>query len=147
MKQSDQLDKFIPAFIKMQIDIPVLPRDSENPFFHSGYADIATVAKTTKPIMQKHGFAILQGNTAPQMGGGNAVIVNTRLVHESGQWIEGELLLGIEKADPQKLTAAITYGRRTGWAAILGAVQEGEDDDGNKAAGQKGKKVQEDDPF
>jgi hypothetical protein len=150
MKQSELLDKLIPAFIKMQKEIPVLPRDSENPYFHSGYADIATVCKQTKPIMQKYGFAIMQGCTVPVSTSGQTVIVNTRLVHESGQWIESELLLGIEKPDPQKLTAAITYGRRTSWAMLLGAVQDGEDDDGNKAQGLKvapGKKISDADPF
>ena len=66
-------------------------------------------------------------------------MVETVLAHESGEWISGELLLPLTKADAQGVGSAITYGRRYGLAAIVGIVAD-EDDDGN-AASRNGKAV------
>jgi hypothetical protein len=58
----------------------------------------------------------------------------TTLLHESGQWIEGEQPIMAKSDTPQDLGSGITYARRYGLAAIVGVVQV--DDDGESAMGR-----------
>jgi hypothetical protein len=61
----------------------------------------------------------------------DAVIVTTRLMHSSGQWVEASGRMKPMKNDPQGVGSAITYARRYGLQAIAGIPAE--DDDGNAA--------------
>jgi hypothetical protein len=70
------------------------------------------------------------GDTVVKYG----VILETVLLHLSGEWISGEMFLPLAKGDPQGVGSAITYGRRYGLMAILGMVAD-DDDDGNAASG------------
>lgn len=45
----------------------------------------------------------------------------------------------IAMRDPQRVTAALTYYRRTLWKAMAGMTARGDDDDGNRASGRKGR--------
>jgi hypothetical protein len=59
--------------------------------------------------------------------------LTTRLIHESGEWIEDTAVTPLQKSDPQGVGSAITYMRRYSLAAITGLYQD--DDDGNAASG------------
>src|SRR6202008_4399225 len=59
--------------------------------------------------------------------------MTTRLLHESGEWMEGTLVMPLPKQDPQGFGSAMTYARRYALAAITGLYQD--DDDGNAGSG------------
>jgi hypothetical protein len=61
-------------------------------------------------------------------------ILETMLLHSSGQWISGSQVIKPVKDDPQGVKSAITYARRAGLEAIVGVAPE--DDDGNAASGK-----------
>jgi hypothetical protein len=61
-------------------------------------------------------------------------VVVTTLLHASGQWIRSHLPMIPRDASPQGMGSALTYGRRYGFAAIVGVAQV--DDDGNQASGR-----------
>ena len=79
-----------------------------------------------------NGLSVNQG--AKPDGTGN-IVIETLVSHTSGEWIQTETFIPIEKADPQKAGAAITYGRR--YALELFFCMSAEDDDGNTASGNK----------
>jgi len=58
--------------------------------------------------------------------------LTTRLQHVSGEFIESEIELLVDKNNMQGLGSAITYARRYSLAAMLNISQA--DDDGNKAS-------------
>jgi hypothetical protein len=58
-------------------------------------------------------------------------ILVTRLIHESGEFIESEMILP-SHPEPQKFGSLITYYKRYQLQALLGVNTE-EDDDGNSA--------------
>lgn len=66
------------------------------------------------------------------------LIIVTTLMHKSGEWIRGRLLLKPDAVTPQGFGSAITYGRRYALAAIIGISPE--DDDGEKAMNREKKK-------
>ena len=59
----------------------------------------------------------------------------TRLCHSSGEWIEQEMSVPVQKPDAQGAGSALTYMRRYALAAFIGVVQA--DDDGNAASQTK----------
>jgi hypothetical protein len=63
------------------------------------------------------------------------LLVSTRLLHESGQWIESSCPVPLTKKDGHGLGSAITYGRRYNVLALAGVAPE--DDDGNAASNIK----------
>ena len=66
--------------------------------------------------------------------GGGHIRLTTRIVHSSGEWIEGTATMPIVKNDPQAYGSAATYARRYSLAAIVGLYQD--DDDANAATHQ-----------
>ena len=102
------------------------------------YADLAAVLEAGREPLFKAGLVLLQG--ASTRFNANTpipdVIVDTMLLHKSGQWVRSYLTLRPIKGDPQACGSAETYARRYAATAILGIAVE--DDDG-KAASAAGK--------
>lgn len=130
MDRSDQINELAEALCLAQGDFPNVPKDANNPFFKSKYADLTSIIDTVRPVLKKHGLSFTQlptmDSTIPS--------VTTLLIHKSGQFISSVLPMPAAKVDAQGIGSAITYARRYGLQAILGLAAE--DDDGNAATGQ-----------
>ena len=135
MKKSDTIGKIAVALCLAQKEIKGAIKDSSNPFFKSTYADLASVWEAIRKPLTDHGLSIAQLTDEHPEG----VVIETILMHESGEWISGRLYMKPIKNDPQGIGSAITYGRRYGLQAITGVCPE--DDDGNKASGRDGVEV------
>lgn len=133
MKQSDNLDQLAKALSEAQKEMPVVAKEKLNPFFKSNYADLSAVVQTCSPIITKHGLSVSQ---FPDFDGEHDLLT-TRLLHESGQWLEASMRLIPVKQDPQSQGSAISYARRYAYCACLGVVAD-EDDDGNAASRPSG---------
>lgn len=126
---SECLNELAPALAKAQAAMKAADMDGENPHFRSRYATLASITTAVKKPLADHGLAVVQGVGA---GDGTAK-VTTMVVHASGQWIASELSLPVgERATPQAIGSAISYGRRYGLAGLLGVVSD-TDDDGEAA--------------
>ena len=134
MNKSERICDLAKALTAVQAALTPARRDSTNPFYNSTYADLSSVWESCREILAKNGLCVIQGNS---VGTGNTLIVETILIHESGQWVQSELCLPLSKADPQGVGSAMTYGRRYGLAAIIGIVADA-DDDGNAASAKNG---------
>ena len=99
-----------------------------NPHFHSKYADLAEIRDTVMPTLTKHGFAVVQFTQVSATG----FYLVTRLLHESGEYLDSRYPLPEDVTKPQAMGSAITYARRYMLAAMCGIAAE-EDDDGNAA--------------
>ena len=131
MITSEQVDKIFTALIKAQSEMGNAKKDCNNPFFKSKYADLNQLISVTKDVLFANKMALIQ---SPE-GNGNTASVNCRIIHESGQWIEGTITIPLAKNDPQQAGSAITYARRYQLAALFNIAQE--DDDGNSATYEK----------
>lgn len=127
MKHSESIDKIAPALIKAQSGITGAIKDSNNPFHKTKYADLASVIDACKQHLNAAGIMFMQSPDAD--GPENAVSIETRLIHTSGQWFSSVCRIPLAQRDAQKVGAAITYGRRYGLQSLLGIPSE--DDDGN----------------
>lgn len=122
----------VKAFIKFQAEFGGVKADGTNPHFRSDYITLDGILETAKPILARHGLALLQD----VYGNMDCVTVKTKLLHETGEFIESGELQGspVKKNDPQAMGSLITYLKRYQVAAFLG-VCESSDDDGNAASG------------
>jgi hypothetical protein len=121
------MKNLVSALIKFQKEVPVIPKNKINPFFNSYYAELSTVIDTCSPVLNKHGLAVVQTLKILPESQDNALV--TILCHESGETLESHIYLP-KIMDSQKLTASITYLRRSAYLAITGLVADS-DDDGN----------------
>ena len=135
-EMSGTIAELAKALCKAQGKMSHAIKDTNNVFFRSKYADLASVVDASRPALVAYGLAVCQytiGNT-----------LYTMLLHESGEWIKGSIELkpmrqvkdkGWEASeDPQSYGSCITYARRYAMAAITGVATE--DDDGNAASGK-----------
>ncbi len=125
MKTSETISKIMPDLVKAQTAMGAATKDAINPFFHSKYADLGSVIKVCKDLLNFNGIVYLQPITGDT--------VQTIMMHTSGEWIsdEGTRILFAKENDPQAQGSAITYARRYGLQSFLGIPAE--DDDGEKA--------------
>lgn len=135
MNQSESIAKLSAALVKAQAEMSGAVKDSANPFFKSRYADLESVIKAIKEPFAKYGLAYTQFPYTDDKGVG----VVTRLIHESGEWIECGYTLPLTKLDPQAAGSAITYARRYALQAMAGIPAV--DDDAEMAMGRTQKPV------
>jgi hypothetical protein len=131
MKQSEDITKLATALCAAQGEMGGAVKDAENPFFKSKYADLTSVIKAIKEPFLNHGLSYTQSPVSSE----NGVGVATRLLHTSGQWLEGEFVLPIVKQDPQSAGAAITYARRYSLQSMAGIPTADDDAEATQLRG------------
>lgn len=128
MKQSESISKLAPALVAALGEMRGVAKDSKNPHFKNDYASLEAVIDVARPILANHGLAFMQGLGEYVNG---AMTVSTRILHDSGEWIESDFQMPVSKADPQGTASASTYARRYSLMGILGLPAV--DDDGEAA--------------
>lgn len=123
-------DKLMEALSKMQGTLDNAKKESQNPYYKSKYADLATCIATSKKPMADNGLSLSQHCSFD----GASVHCVSVLGHTSGQMMVSTLNVTVTKKDAQGIGAAITYARRYALSSIIGLAQE--DDDGNSAVGE-----------
>jgi hypothetical protein len=138
------------ALIAAQAELPTaLERDAANPDAGYRYMTLDALIAATRPILNKHGLAILQAPTTLDRRNDDGSIslvpaLATRIVHSTsetmaysysgspsthiGEAIEYVMPLYLRDKDMQGLGAAITYARRYAWASALGIAAEEDTD-------------------
>ena len=131
MTKSDDIKELALALSKTQSILKGALKDSNNPFFKSKYADLASVWEACREPLAANGLSVVQMpcNDTP-----DSVALETILMHTSGQWISSVFSMPVSKHDAQAVGSAITYARRYALAAVVGIAPE--DDDGNLASGK-----------
>jgi hypothetical protein len=116
------------ALAKAQGEMKNAVLNKTNPHFKSKFADLAAVRDATIPALTSNGLSIVQF-TKIQDG---ALTLITRLMHDSGELIDGEYPLPPINTAPQQMGSALTYAKRYCWSAMCGIAAD-EDDDAEAA--------------
>jgi hypothetical protein len=127
MKTSDSINEISTALAKAQGEISNPSKEAENPHFRSHYADLSAGINAVREGLSTNGIGFVQATRLD----GDVLMLDTRLTHASGQWIESEFPVCRFPMKPQEVGSAMTYARRYALFAIIGIA--GEDDDGNAA--------------
>jgi hypothetical protein len=130
MNKSEQTADLFKAIVDAQVELknPNKNRTVNVGKYSYKYAELSNIIDETKPVLMKHGLAVIQGSKPSEAG----IIISTMLVHTTGQWIESELQIAYSSQGrmntAQEMGSAITYGRRYALSSILN-ISADEDDD------------------
>lgn len=139
--KSEGIGQIASALAKAQAKITGALMDSNNPFFKSKYADLASVMEAIRVPFGENDLSYTQ--IANEIEG--KLYLTTILMHKSGEFISSNYPLHIKDINnPQAIGSVITYARRYSLAAISGVAQI--DDDG-EAAMNRTEKAQGDKHF
>lgn len=112
------------ALIQFIAETKDIHADSVNPFHKSKYASLAKHLEVLKPLLNKHGLAILQF----PCGYDKEVGVRTYVIHKSGGFICTDALIPCEAGmKGQDAGAIYSYIRRYAIASICGTATDDDD--------------------
>ena len=123
MRASESIAKLATALNKAQAAMGGAVKDAANPFFKSSYADLGSVVKAVKQPFSENGLSYVQFPIAEE----NRIGITTRLMHTSGEWLEQDFSIPLQKIDPQQAGSVLTYFRRYSLAAVAGIPQVDDD--------------------
>jgi hypothetical protein len=135
--QSTTIGALAAALAKAQLQMENAKKDAQNPHLRNRYADLASCWEACRKPLGDNGLAVAQLTETVSAG---AIKIKTVLMHESGEWIRGELTIpcmaskGINQA--QAMGSAISYGRRYALSALVGISAD--DDDGTASGMPQG---------
>lgn len=113
------------ALVQAQSELHNLGKNAQG--YGYSYLTLDKLIEETRPVLAKHGLAILQ----PLTNVNGEPAVKTMLIHVSGQMIDGDYPItkaGMKQVnDAQQMGAAVTYARRYGLAAMLNIAQVDDD--------------------
>ena len=140
MRSSDTLIKISPALVSAVNAMEGVAKTTENDGFKkngkaSKYATLADCIEASRPALLANGLCVIQGPGATNTEA-KTLCITTRIIHDSGEWIETDFDMPLTKWSPHEAGSATTYGRRFALMAMLGLAPV-EDDDGNAASGLK----------
>ena len=127
METSESIKEIATALSKAQGAMTGAKKGANNPFFKSKYSDLSMVIEAVSQPFADNGLSFIQCPGFEE----NRITVTTRLMHDSGEWIESTVSLPPTKQDAQGVGSAISYGKRYGLQAMAGVPSV--DDDGQLA--------------
>ena len=131
MRTSESIKALAPALTAALGKLEGAAKSAKNPHFKNTYADLASVVEASRATLAENDLAVMQ---SPGLIIDGRLQLFTRIIHKSGEWIEGEFHMPLAKSDPQATLATLTYARRGALMAILGIPAV--DDDGETAVGR-----------
>lgn len=147
MKTSESIANVSAALVAAQAEFPKILKDKKVKVkiksggeYEFSYAPLDSIIDKVRPLLFANGLVFIQS-------AGDKTVV-TRLIHQSGEWMETDPMPVLASSgSPQDYGSGISYARRYQLAALLGIASEDDDDanraSGNKAAGVKGQLQEE----
>ena len=118
--------KIAAALVAAQADLrnPGKDKTANTGTYSYRYADLASILDLVRPILAKHGLAVLQDVRMEE----GRLLIFTRLLHSSGESLEFGPLAGSVGSSWQQTGGGITYARRYALQAALGIAADEDDD-------------------
>ncbi len=121
------------ALLAAQKEMPAVEPDQTNPHFKSKFVSLGNLLAKVRPVLNRNDLALVQ---SPRLNEAGAFVLQTTILHSSGESLAFDAPLTPTKNDPQGQGSAITYMRRYSLASAL-AIADQEDDDGNAGSDEQ----------
>ena len=132
MQTSEQINEIAAALAKAQGAIKDAAKGGKNDHLKNKYATLTSIWDACREQLSTNSIAVVQ---APSTGDDGSVVVTTRVVHSSGQWLESSMACRPAKFDAQSMGSVTTYLKKYMLAAMVGVAPD-DDDDGESAVGR-----------
>jgi hypothetical protein len=147
--KSESIAQIAQALALAQAKMKAAQMNATNPFLKNKYADLGSVIEAVRSPLSENGLAFTQLVTNE----GEAISLETILMHKSGEWIGATMTLPLDDKKglslAQNTGAVITYMRRYALSAMLGIYADEDTDgqgDGKKPAPKTDKPAPEPPP-
>lgn len=101
------------------------------------YADLSEIFDCIMPTLSKNGLAITQ---SPTMDAAHGLILETTIMHSSGEWVSGLYPLN-KKERPQEMGSEISYAKRYTITSMLGIQADDTDASSHTVDAIKGHRI------
>lgn len=130
MKSSEGIASLAAALVKAHLEIKPIQLDKSVSYkgIKFEYASISNIIQSLRPILANNGLALIQIPSLFWEDSRRFVRVSTTLVHTTGEFIEGDIAMDAESADPKQIGSIITYARRYALGAMLSIALDGDYD-------------------
>lgn len=131
--QSEKIDLIVTSLVAARGSFKAAVKDAKNAAFKrpdgkvSTYTTLDSAIEAVNEALLANGIYYTQQTDIGERG----IVLHTRFLHTSGQWIGSAYPVHPVKNDPQGEGSALTYARRYALMALAGIAPE--DDDGNAA--------------
>lgn len=136
MNKSEQINELAQALCNFQMEKIEIVKNKKA--HNSMYADLTQILEKTREPLNKHSLCVTQ--IVDTTNDNNKVVVETVLMHNSGQFMSGRLEMDIDGVRASNKAQAagmvVTYARRYGYSAILG-ISADDDTDAQGTEGQQ----------
>jgi len=128
METSEQINEIALALSQFQAEVQDAGKDTKA--YNYSYAKLDQIFDIIRPLLGKHGLCFTQPATVEE----NQVIVETWIIHKSGQYFKSKLCMSANfeakgANSLQKIGMAISYAKRYSIMSALGCCQKDDDDD------------------
>jgi ERF superfamily len=136
MRTSEQIHELVSALAKARTDFEPIVRSktvtvkSDRGSYQFSYAPLEDILAAVADALSAHGLVLVSGI---EQAGDGSVVLSTRLMHASGQWLESIVHVG-RHGKMQEMGSSLTYARRYAITGLLG-ISAADDDDANAADG------------
>ncbi len=129
--QSESVNELAAAMSKAQGEYSKLFFNKTNPYERWEYNDLHSILEAVRPALSKNGLFFTQ---LPCVDDSGATIVYTRIIHNSGQWIECRSRVIPSLNNQHEFDSVLTFQKRAAACSILGIAGSGDrtDDDAEK---------------
>ena len=137
MKHSEKMEHLAPAFMEIcgALSNPARNRTvtvkTQRGAYEFSYATLDSILDLLRPVLHEHKCGLTQVLTKADDG---VAVLETRLLHETGEWMSSEIDLVLKQDNPQAVASTITYYRRYALCALF-PIAGLEDDAGSAAEG------------
>lgn len=129
--QSESVNELADAMAKAQGEYLELVYNKTNPYERWEYNDLHSILNAVRPALTKNGLFFTQ---LPIVDDSGATILYTRIIHNSGQWIECRSRVIPSLNNQHEFDSVLTFQKRAAACSILGIAGKGDktDDDAEK---------------
>jgi hypothetical protein len=132
LTHSEQIDQIASALADAQANLGIVFKQSQNDAFGSKYANLTKVWEAFQRVGPRRGLSVVQ-MPGHYDASERTMVMSVKLMHNSGQWLGGDMSMPLSRGDAHAYGSACTYARRYSLAALIGVCPH--DDDGNEASG------------
>lgn len=131
--KSEQIDtpetaeNLIAALAKVQGSLPSIHKDATGNY--GKYVTLDAIHESVLPLLSANGLAWI---TMPTYDDNGEPVLEYKLMHTSGEKLEGRMRMYVSQPNSQQAGSAITYAKRYAICAVVGVTAD-EDDDGEAA--------------
>lgn len=125
MIHSEKYDLIAMALVEAKKDFTKAKKSKENTHLGAKYATLGDILDAIEPGLNRQGVIVMQHmlDTSTE----SVMHLATRLMHSSGQFMEFQYNMPIEKKTAQAYGSTTSYARRYALASILGISQSDDD--------------------